>query len=339
MRIARYATRRLALLVPVLLGATLVAFLLTRIVPGNPIDKVAGPYVSVERRAQMKHEARLDLPIAQQFVLYVADVVTKGDLGVSYTTGQPVLNDLLQRFPATFELVTFGMVLAILIAVPLGAVSALRKDSLGDQVGRVLAVLGVSIPIFWLGLLLLYLFFFRLSWAPPPLGRLPPLTTSPPHVTGLFTVDALLAGQWQTLGQALAALILPAVTLAVTAMAPITRITRSSMIEALESEFVRASTSLGLPWRTIVWRHAFRNALIPVLTMIAAVYGFALGGEVIVEYVFSWPGLGNYALNAILGSDFPAIQGMILLVTTSYLVIYLLLDLSTAAIDPRVELT
>ncbi len=337
MRVIRYVLRRTALLVPVLLGTLFIAFFLTRILPGNPIDRVAGPYISQEKREAMKHEARLDLPFYQQFALYLSDLLTKGDMGTSYTTAQPVTKDLIQRFPATFELVAYGMGLAVLMALPLGVISALNKDSPIDHAGRVMAVVGVSVPVFWLGLVLLYVFFLKLGWVPPPIGRLPPTMSPPPHVTGLYTLDALLAGQWETFRAALAALILPSVTLAVTAMAPLARMTRSAMVEALESEYVRAARALGLPRRVLLWDYAFRNALVPILTIFAGVFGYALGGVVLVEFVFSWPGLGQYTLNAILASDFPAIQGAILLVTTVYVVIYLLLDLAVATIDPRVE--
>jgi peptide/nickel transport system permease protein len=337
MRVLRFILRRLALLVPVLLSTLFIAFFLTRILPGNPIDRVAGPYISQEKREAMKREARLDLPFYQQFYLYIADLVTKGDIGTSYTTAQPVSRDLLQRFPATFELVFHGMFLAVAVAIPFGFLSALYKDSPVDHASRVIAVVGVSVPVFWLGLVLLYVFFLKLQWVPPPIGRLPPIMSPPPHVTGLYTLDAVLAGQWDVFRAALSALVLPSISLALTAMAPLARMTRAAMVEALESEYVRAARALGLPPRVIVWDYAFRNAVIPVLTIFTGVFGYALGGVVLVEFVFSWPGLGLYTLHAILSSDFPAIQGAILLVTTAYVLIYLLLDLAVAAIDPRVE--
>ncbi len=336
-RILRYVLRRLVLLVPVLLGTLLIAFLLTRILPGNPIDRVSGPYISKEKRAALKSAARLDLPFYEQFVLYLGDIVTRGDLGTSYTTAQPVGKDLQQRFPATLELVLAGIGLAVVVAIPLGVSGALRKDSLIDQFGRIVAAFGISIPVFWLALVLLYVFFLILRWVLPPLGRLPAAMSAPPSLTGLFTLDAMLAGQWATFASAFASLIMPAVSLAIITMAPRARMTRSSMIEALESDYVRAARALGLPGGVVTWRYAFLNSLVPVLTIFAGVFGFALGGVVLIEFVFSWPGLGQYTLNAILSADFPAVQGAILLVTTVYVSIYLLLDLAVAAIDPRVE--
>ncbi len=336
MRLIRYTIRRILLLVPVLLAAVFIAFFLTRILPGNPIDRVVPPYISQERRDEMKRQAGLDKPFYVQFVVYLADLA-RGDMGVSYTTAQEVSKDLRERFPATFELVTIAMILAIGLGIPIGVVSAISKDRWPDHVGRVISVLGVSMPIFWLALVLLYLFFYRLEWAPAPLGRISAVLSAPQFITGLYTVDSLLTGNWEVFKSATTTLILPVITLGFTAMAPIARMSRSSMIEALESEYIRTAICMGLPKRVIYFQHAFKNALLPIITIIAAVYGYALGGEVLVEYIFAWPGLGLYVFNAILASDFPAIQGFIILVTAIYVLIYLALDLVTVLLDPRVE--
>jgi len=223
------------------------------------------------------------------------------------------------------------------LAIPIGVFSAIYKDRWPDHLGRVVSVLGVSMPIFWLALLLLFTFFFRLGWAPPPLGRIAALIDEPEHITGLYTIDSLLTGNWEALDSSLRQLVLPVMVLAFTAMAPIARMTRSSMIDALESEYIRTAVCMGLPNRVINFQHAFKNALLPILTITAAVYGFLLGGVVLVEFVFSWPGMGLYVLNAIFASDFPAIQGFIILVTVIYVLIYLAVDLVTAVFDPRVE--
>lgn len=336
MRLLRYAIRRILLLTPVLVVAIFIAFALTRILPGNPLARVLPPYISDEERARKMAEVGLDRPFYEQFAMYLGDLA-RGDMGVSYTTAQPVTKDLWTRFPATFELVTYAMILALALAIPIGIISALHKDSWPDHVGRILSVLGVSMPIFWLALLLLYTFFFRLEWAPAPLGRINALLNAPEDITGLYTLDALLTGNWEALRSSVAHLILPVLTLGFTAMAPIARMTRSSMVEALESEYIRTAVCMGLPNRVINFQHAFKNALLPILTITAAVYGYALGGVVLVEFVFSWPGMGLYVLNSILASDFPAIQGFIVLVTTVYVLIYLILDLVTVVLDPRVE--
>ncbi|MCL5677267.1 MAG: ABC transporter permease [Firmicutes bacterium] len=337
MRLLRYSLRRLLLIVPVLLGVTFIAFMLTRIVPGNPIERVAGPYASKEKVAEMKAAAHLDKPYHTQFYIYVRDLVTTGSLGDSYFSAQPVAKDLRERFGASFELAFLGMLVAIVLSIPLGVASAAYRDSWVDQLGRIISVLGVSMPIFWLGLVLLQVFFVRLNWLPAPMGRIDTMLSAPPPVTGLDLVDSALTGDWAVFKDVVQHLVLPVFIIAFTAMAPLARITRSSMIEALESDYVRTARALGLPRRLIIFDHALKNAMLPVITMVAAVFGYILGGEVLVELVFSWPGLGLYAYNAILAADFPAIQGFILLVTFMYVVLYLIVDLLIAILDPRVE--
>jgi len=336
MRLLRYILRRLLLLIPVLLGALFVAFVLTRVVPGNPIERVAGPYASDEQVAKMKEDANLNELVPVQFLFYLQDLL-KGDMGDSFFTGQPVRDDLQSRFPATMELVLYGMLLGIVLAVPLGILAATRHGTLIDHVSRVIAVLGVSVPVFWIGLVLLTIFYDKLGLLPGPVGRLPIGATRPSDVTGLYTIDAIIARDLATFADAFKALILPAVTIGITAMAPIARMTRSTMIDALDSDYIRTARSMGLPSRRIVLHHALKNAMIPVLTLIAAVFGFLIGGEVLVEIIFSWNGVGLYSYNAILNSDFPAIQGFILVVTTIYILIYLVVDVATAILDPRVE--
>jgi ABC-type dipeptide/oligopeptide/nickel transport system permease component len=336
MRLLRYTLRRLLFIVPVLLGSMFIAFALTRIVPGNPIERVAGPYTSDERVLELKEEAGLLDPFYVQFYNYILDVL-RGDLGMSYQTAQPVSKDLMDRLPASVELVLFGMTLAILLALPLGIISAVKRGTMFDHIARVLSVIGVSAPIFWIAMLLLSTFYTRLGWLPGPSGRLPIAFSEPDRITGLYTVDTLLHGDFGTFKEAVKALVLPVVTIALVSMAPIARMTRAMMIDALDSDYIRTARSMGLPARVIVLHHAFKNAFIPVLTLIAAVFGFAIGGEVLVELIFTWPGLGLYSYNAILGSDFPAIQGFIMLATGVYLLIYLAVDLITAVLDPRVE--
>jgi peptide/nickel transport system permease protein len=229
------------------------------------------------------------------------------------------------------------MVLAVLIALPLGIGAALKRDSWVDNVARIVSVAGVSVPIFWLALILLYVFFYYLGWLPGPVGRTGAATRFAKDITGILTLDALIKGDLGLFWNAVKALVLPVATLAFVAMAPIARLTRATMADVLESDYVRTARSLGLPFRVVVFQHGLKNALIPIITMIAAVYGYALGGEVLVEIIFAWPGLGNYSYNAILNSDFPAIQGFVLLVTFVYMMIYLVLDLVTALLDPRVK--
>lgn len=323
-------------LIPVIIGALFLAFLLTRIVPGNPIERVAGPYTSDERVEEMKEEAGLLDPWYVQFWDYLNEVA-RGDWGISYQTNQPVLDDLQNRLPASLELVLYGMMFAVGVAIPLGIISAMKQGTAIDQVARVIAVLGVSMPIFWIALILLSTFYSKLGWLPGPQGRLPIAMSAPEKVTGLYTVDSLLAGDWDTFVASTKQLILPVLTIGLTAMAPIARMTRATMIDALSSDYIRTSKSMGLPTRTIVFRNGFKNAIIPVLTLIAAVFGYAIGGEVLVEYIFTWPGLGKYSFDAIMGSDFPAIQGFIIVAVSVYVFAYLIVDVLIAVLDPRVE--
>ena len=331
-----YIVRRLILLVPVLLGVTFVTFALTRIIPGNPVDRMISPMASREVREQVAEQAGLNDPLWQQYVHYVQNVLT-GDLGDSFVTSQPVVADLTLRFPATFELTAYAMLLAVTVAVPLGIVAAVRRDSWIDHLSRVVAVIGVAMPVFWVGLLALYVFFYQLHWLPPPQGRISPQSQPPQSVTSLYTVDALLTGNWSALRGSIEALVMPAGVLAFAAMAPLARMARSGMIEALNADYARAGRALGLPERSIIFRHALRNAVLPLLTMTAFVYGYMLGGVVLVENIFAWPGLGRYVFTAITSSDYPAVQGFILYATTIYVLLFLLVDVLYMVLDPRIR--
>jgi peptide/nickel transport system permease protein len=334
--VAVYVGRRLILLIPVLLGVTVVTFALTRIIPGNPIDRMISPLASPEVRQRVADEAGLNDPLWVQYVRYIQGVL-QGDLGDSFVTSQPVLSDLTSRFMATFELTTFAMLLAILVAVPLGIAAAVWRDTWVDHLSRVLAVVGVAMPVFWVGLLAIYLFFYRLHWLPAPQGRLSPLIESPRTLTGFYTIDSLLTANWSALRYSAESLVMPAGVLAFAVMAPLARMARSGMIEALDADYTRAARSLGLSEWSVVLRHALRNAILPLLTMTAIVYGYLLGGVVLVENIFAWPGLGRYVFNAITSSDYPAVQGFILYATTVYVLLFLLVDVLYVVFDPRVR--
>jgi peptide/nickel transport system permease protein len=331
----RFVLRRLLVLPLALLGVSVVSFALTRIIPGDPTDRLVGAaFLTDERRAEIRREYGLDRSYPAQFAAYLRGLA-RGDLGTSFLTSRPVADDLRQRFPATLELTVAAMAFAVLVAVPLGVGSAVWKGSWLDHLARVLAVLGVSMPVFWSGLLLLYLFFFLWQWAPPPIGRLEPALLAPAPVTGLLTVDAVLARDGAVLWGALESLTLPALALGLAAMAPLARMARAAMLEALGSDYVRAARAFGLSESTVIVRHALRTSLLPVVTMIAVVFGYQLGGVVLVEAVFAWPGLGQYAYHAVANADYPAVQGFILYTTTMYVVLFLVVDVLYAALDPR----
>lgn len=333
----RFVIRRLLLLIPVLLGVTVITFTLTRIIPGNPIDLMISPLASQEVRDRVAEKAGLNDTIWVQYVHYI-EGISQGDLGQSFVTNQPVLNDLTRRFMPTFELTVFAMVLAIIVAVPLGIAAAVWHGTWIDHISRFIAVIGVAMPVFWVGLLAIYFFFFILHWLPAPQGRLNVLVDPPRTVIGFYTIDSLLTGDWKTLRNSLESIIMPAGVLAFAVMAPLARMARSGMIETLEADYSRAARALGLSEWSIVLRHAFRNAILPLLTMTALVYGYMLGGVVLIENIFAWPGLGRYVFTAITSSDFPAIQGFILYTTTVYVLLFLLVDMLYVVLDPRVRL-
>jgi peptide/nickel transport system permease protein len=336
MKLGFYTGRRILLLAPVLLGVTFITFALTRIIPGDPISLIAGPYVSAARKAEIRHDYFLDRPFYVQYVHYVGGLM-HGDLGTSIVSGQSIGHELSRRFAATFELTSVALLFSLAVAVPLGILAALRKDTWLDGLARVLGIAGISIPVFWSGLMLSLLLFYKWKVASPPFGRIDPQVGAPQHLTGLYLVDSLLTGNWTAFRSAFAAIWLPAFVLGFSVMAPIMRIARQGMIEALESPPATALRALGARPASIVLRHALRNALLPVVTMVAIVYGYLLGGSVLVETIFSWPGMGLYVYNSISSSDFPAVQGFILYATTMYVVVFLVLDLLYLALDPRVK--
>lgn len=332
-----FVVRRLLLLIPVLLGVTVITFTLTRIIPGNPIDLMISPRASQEVRDRVAEKAGLNDPIWVQYVNYI-EGISRGDLGQSFVTNQPVLSDLKRRFMPTLELTVFAMVLAIIVAVPLGIAAAVWQGTWIDHISRFIAVIGVAMPVFWVGLLAIYFFFFILHWLPAPQGRLNVLVDPPRTVIGFYTIDSLLTGDWQALRNSLGSIIMPAGVLAFAVMAPLARMARSGMIETLEADYSRAARALGLSEWSIVLRHAFRNAILPLLTMTALVYGYMLGGVVLIESIFAWPGLGRYVFTAITSSDFPALQGFILYSTTVYVLLFLLVDVLYVVLDPRVRM-
>lgn len=325
---------RLAGAIPTLIGVVIVTFLLTRVLPGDTATYFAGPTASAASIAQIKAELGLDQPLPVQFWRY-ATALAHGDLGISLTTGRPVTTELAARLPASAELTLFALLLAILIAVPLGTMAAVRRDSWIDHATRLLTTAGVSLPVFFTGLVLIYVFYFILGWSPAPIGRLDTFTSAPPDVTGFYLIDSLLAGDLATFRATLAQMILPAATLAWFALAPIARITRASMLAVLGSEFVRTARASGLSAGTVVVTYAFRNALLPVVTTLAMVFSFLLGANVLVEKVFAWPGVGSFAVEALIASDFAPVQGFVLTMAVLYVLLNLAIDLINQAIDPR----
>ncbi len=325
---------RLAGAIPALAGVILFTFILTRVLPDDTAAYFAGPTASREAIEQIRHSLGLDQSLPVQFLAYITALV-HGDMGQSLTTGQPVMKDLAARLPARAELTLAGLILAIVVAIPLGILAAVRQGSWIDHLCPVIVTAGVSLPVFFTGLLLVYVFYYLLGWAPAPVGRLDAYATAPPTVTGLFTIDAILARDWEGLRGALAQLILPACTLGLFALAPIARITRASMLALLGAEFIRTARASGLRSHTIVLAYAFRNARLPVVTTLGMVFSFLLGANVLVEKVFAWPGVGSYAVEALIASDFAPVQGFVLTMAVLYVALNLGIDLVLRALDPR----
>jgi peptide/nickel transport system permease protein len=329
--------KRMLLVIPNLIGVIIVTFLLTRALPGDPAAYFAGPAAGKEAIEQIRVKLGLDKPLIVQFGRYVADLA-HGNLGNSLSTGQPVVTEIRNRLPASAELTLFGLILSIAIALPLGILGAVRQGTWIDHTCRVVATAGVSLPVFFTGLLLAYVFYFLLGWAPAPLGRLDAFATAPQQITGFYLIDSLVTGKFETFRSALSQLILPGITLAIFSLAPITRMTRASMLAVLASEFVRTARASGLDTRTVIITYAFRNAMLPVITTLGMVFSFLLGANVLVEKVFAWPGIGSYAVEALITSDFAPVQGFVLTMAILYVALNLIIDLLYGVIDPRVRL-
>jgi len=333
----RMTLKRLLMAVPSLVGVVIVTFLLTRALPGDPAAYFAGPAATKEAIEQIRVSLGLDRPLIIQFGRYLGDLA-RGDLGNSLTTGQPVGKEIRERLPASAELTLLGLVLSISIAVPLGILAATRPGSLIDHACRVLATAGVSLPVFFTGLILVYVFYYLLGWAPAPLGRLDVFYSPPPQVTGFYLIDSAIARDGELFLASLKQLILPAATLGIFSLAPIARMTRASMLAVLASDFVRTARASGLAPYTVIVTYAFRNAMIPVVTTLGMVFSFLLGANVLVEKVFAWPGIGSFAVEALIASDFAPVQGFVLTMAVMYVALNLMIDILYGLIDPRVRI-
>ncbi|MCU0920963.1 MAG: ABC transporter permease [Burkholderiaceae bacterium] len=331
----RLIVTRLLSALPNLAGVVVITFILTRALPGDPAAYFAGAAATQEAIAQVRTQLGLDKPLLEQFFLYVANLA-RGDMGLSLTTGQPVAQELIARLPASLELVFLALLLACAIALPLGVLAATRPGSWIDQLCRIVTTAGVSLPTFFTGLLLAYVFYFLLGWAPSPMGRLDPMFSPPPTVTGLYLVDAALAGDGTMWWASFKQLILPVLTMAIFVLAPIARMTRASMLSVLSADFIRTARASGLSRGTVLVTYALRNALLPVVTTLGMVFGFMLGSSVIVEKVFGWPGVGSYAIDALTASDYAPVQGFVLAMGVLFVLLNLFVDLLYGLIDPRV---
>jgi peptide/nickel transport system permease protein len=337
--LVRYLVRRVAVSLLLVVGVTLVTFVLTNLVPGDTVAANLGQRSAEDPAIVAAYRAHygLDQPLPAQYATYLGNLV-RGDLGESQQTHRSVLTDLQAAVPATLEIALGAIVLSVLIGVGFGVVAAVRRGHLADSALRVVSLVGISVPTFWLALVAFYVFSFQLDLAPGS-GRLSPATSAPPDVTGLYTVDALLAGEWETFGDAVAHLMLPTLVLTLYTVGLLTRFTRSAVLEVLEQDFVRSARAKGLPGRTVLFRYVLRAAMVPILTVVGLAFGALLSGTVLVEQVFSWPGVGSYAYQAASHLDLPAVMGVGLFVGVVYLLINLVVDVLYGAIDPRVRVS
>jgi len=332
--VGRYAVRRSLTIIPVLLGVSVLVFSFIHLIPGDPALTMLGERATPEKVEEVRRHLGLDRPIPEQYLIYLAKIV-RGDLGISIVRGDPVLTDLLRRFPATVELATAAIFLALLFGIPIGIVSAVWRNSLVDSFSRVWALAGVSMPIFWLGLMLAWFFGVQLRWLPTGF-RLDTGTAFEPW-TNFVILDAALQGNWAVLRDALRHLILPAVALATIPLAVIARMTRASMLEVLSQEYIRTAEAKGLPQAAVILRHALRNALLPVLTVVGLQVGHLLAGAILTETIFSWPGIGLWVYESIESRDYAIVQGASLFIAVIFVVVNLVTDLLYAAVDPRIK--
>lgn len=327
--------KRLAGLVAVIFGVTVITFAISHMIPGDPAQMLAGPRATPEAVAKIRADLGLDRPLGVQYARYLGDLVS-GDLGTSIVTGRPVATDLAQVFPATIELIVAALAVSITAGILIGTLAAVYRGSPLDVAARLMASASISIPAFWLALMLLLLFYGVLGWLPGD-GRIGVAFDPPPHVTGFYTLDALFAGNLALLADALAHLALPALTLAFASVGGIIRVVRSSMIEVLNEDYIRTAVASGLPRRTIIFNHALRNALIPVVTMLGLEAAALLFGSVVVETVFVWPGAGSYVLGAIFALDFPVIMGFTVIASVAYVLINTGVDLLYRVLNPAIR--
>lgn len=330
-----YLLRRLVRIVFVLLGVTIATFLLSHVVPGDPAAAALGDRARDEQLKAFRAEYGLDRPVPEQYVIYMQGLL-QGDLGNSIRSRRPVLQDLREFFPATLELAVAALLIAIILGIPAGIWSAVYRNRLPDHLVRIFSLVGGSLPIFWLGLLMIGLFYDRLGLLPVG-GRIDQFIPPPQTITGLFTVDSFLTGNMTAFQSSVIHLILPAFVLGYFSTAVIARMMRSSMLEVLNQDYLRTARAKGLKERTVILRHGFRNALIPTLTIIGITFGSLLSGAVLTETIFTWPGIGRYATAAALGLDFPAVMAVTLIAGIIFPVSNLIIDLCYAWLDPRIR--
>ena len=331
----KYFIKRLILFVIVIFGVVTVTFFLSHVIPADPVGAILGENAPQELVEKMERELGLDLPLDQQYIRYLKGIIN-WDFGMSLRTQRPVSKDMRIYFPATMELAIFALFIAIIFGIIIGIISAVKRNQLPDNISRIFSLLGISMPAFWLGLLFILVLYYHLGLIPAG-GRLSPSISPPPMVSGLYLLDSLIAGKFKTFWDALYHLLGPGLVLGWIQTAYICRVTRSSMLEVLNEEYIRTARVKGLKEKIVIFRHAFKNALIPVVTMLGISFGYLLEGSVLTETVFGYPGLGRYAVNSFLSLDLNSVIGSVTLIAISYALSNLIVDMLYAVLDPRIK--
>lgn len=327
--------KRLISMIPVLFGSIVLVFVISHLIPGDPVRAAAGWWVTEEQVESLRRQLGMDKPVWNQFFDYIIRL-TRGDLGISFRTREPINRELAIYFPASVELVLAASIIMIAVAIPLGVLSAKYKDKLLDHVSRIFSLFGISMPAFWLSLLVQMVFYYHLGWIPFG-GRIDPNIPPPEHITGMYIIDSLLTSNYPALMSSLHHIIAPAFCLALSGIGLVMRMTRASMLESFYQDYVKTARAKGLPERIVIRRHVFRNALIPVVTTVGLTSGYLIGSSYLVEYIFMWPGISSYAAAGIIMNDFPAIMAATIVWTLCYLLINLVVDLLYGFLDPRIK--
>ena len=332
----RYICKRLLNLIPVLLGITLLVFAFLHLIPGDPALVMLGDRASPEQVEAMREQLGLNEPLPLQYLAFLGNVL-RLDFGTSILSQIPIATEISTRWPATFELSVAAMLVAVILGIPAGVIAAVRKNSAIDNVAMSASLVGVSMPVYWLGLLLIYLFAVNLNWLPPS-GRIGiEAARGFQPITGFYVLDALIQLNFSALGDVLAHLVLPALTLGTIPLAIVARLTRSAMLEVIGQDYIRTARAKGLKERFVIFKHALKNALLPVVTIIGLQFGTLLGGAILTETIFSWPGIGSWIYEGILARDYPVVQGGVVFVAAAFVLINLLVDISYALLDPRIQ--
>ncbi|MFP5270139.1 ABC transporter permease [Coleofasciculus sp.] len=331
-----YIIKRLLNLLPVLLGITLLVFLFLHLIPGDPATVMLGERATPEQVEALREQLGLNQPLPLQYLTFINNLLHL-DFGTSIISGIPIIDEVRTRFPATFELSLAAMIVAVILGIPAGVLAAVYKNRPADNVTMIGSLLGVSMPVYWLGLLLIYLFAITLNWFPPS-GRISieaGLSFQP--ITGFYLLDAILKLDINLLQDVLSHLILPALTLGTIPLAILARITRSSLLEVLSQDYIRTARAKGIPEHWVIIRHGLKNALLPVVTIIGLQFGTLLGGAILTETIFSWPGIGSWIYEGILARDYPIVQGGVVVVSIIFVLVNLVVDISYALVDPRIK--